>query len=51
MNQIKVAYRLIGGGESVAYVSATPPHIGEDKYSEQPVEVAWDGFTWREVAP
>ena len=49
--QIKVEYLLIGGGSSVAYVSATPPHVGEDKYSDQGVEVAWDGHQWQEVAP
>ena len=49
MNEIKVAYLTTNGWLSKAYVSEEPPHVGIDKYTDEPVELVWDGQVWNLV--
>lgn len=49
MDQIKVSYKSLNGYHSKAYVSEHPPHIGTDKYTDDPLEVVPTDDGWVEV--
>lgn len=49
MDQIKVGYKSLNGYNSKAYVSEHPPHIGTDKYTDEPLEVVPTDYGWVEV--
>lgn len=50
-DEIKVAYRTARGAMSKAYVTAEPPHVGIDKYTDVEVVLEWhaDEWEWRQV--
>jgi hypothetical protein len=53
VNQLKVAYRTLGGFVSTAYIDVehedSDQGTGEDKYTDEPVTLRWDGQQWREI--
>lgn len=61
---MKIGYRRLDGDTSTAYLDcdhnnqhftcghgADQPHVGADKYTDEPVAVMWNDTEWTEVAP